>query len=62
MEEARSARCPKEQIQRAEGVARLTTVPRILMTIQEEVMIQVVVMVVALSSPPLMLLTRRRLA
>ena len=41
-------------------VARLTTVPRILMVIQiqEEVMIQVVVMVVVLSSPPLMLLTR----
>ena len=34
-------------------VARLTTVPRILMVIQiqEEVMIQVVVMVVVLSSP-----------
>ena len=38
-------------------VVRLTTVPRILMMIQEEVMIQVVVWVVVLSSPPLMLLT-----
>jgi hypothetical protein len=38
-------------------VVRLTTVPRILMMIQEEVMIQVVVRVVVLSSPPLMLLT-----
>ena len=43
-------------------VVRLTTAPRILMMIQEGVMIQVVVMVVVLSSPPLMLLTRCRLA
>ena len=38
-------------------VVRLTTVPRILMMIQEEGMIQVVVRVVVLSSPPLRLLT-----